>query len=148
MRRFALVVLAACGQPAPALTAADVRDALTAAGEAVTESAGELDFRHAAGARAYGVKVSVADGAAHLQTTELFALREARSDAGVVRLLTLLATVNHELWGAAVALDGATGEVSVRAEAQDAAAVAEARERLLRTADALLPRLEAAVGAP
>lgn len=156
MRWLALIglvgLLGGCDpRPAGVITLDEVREALVARGEVVTEGAGGLAFQHAAAGRTYGVAVTLTEAppALRLQTTGLFTLREAKSDGAVVRLLTLLATVNAELWGASAALDGATGEVSVRVEAGlEPEAVARAWERLLSTADALLPRLQAAVAAP
>lgn len=156
MRWLSLFVLLAACDPRPAgpITLAEVRAALVAQGEGVTDGAGALAFQHAAGGRTYAVAVTLHGAPAlRLQTTGLFTLREAKSDGAVVRLLTLLATVNAELWGASAALDGATGEVSVRVEVPlggepGAEPVARARELLLSTADALLPRLQAAVAAP
>jgi len=152
-----LGVLAACEPrptPGEVFTLAHVRDVLLVQGDVVTDGEGAVTFQHATGGRAYGVTVTRSEAplALRLQTTGLFALREAAADGAVVRLLALVATVNAELWGVSVALDGATGEVSVRVELplradMDDTPVVAARQLLLTTADALLPRLQAAVGA-
>ncbi|HMV70185.1 MAG TPA: hypothetical protein PKA64_25310 [Myxococcota bacterium] len=146
-----LLLLAACAGPAAAPSLPGLRASLDTIGVDAAEDGEALRFEHAGPGGRYAVRVSttVEPPAVVLRTDGLWSLTRQEGDAAAVVLVLQVATLNHELHSGRLALDGATGAVELTLElpAEDgvgAKTLEAGVQRLLRDADAILPRLAAA----